>query len=330
MSIFSSKGRIGRQEFFITSLASIIFGLVGMLVPTVLIVKASGLQLITFLELALPQAFIVPALHNQGSVVFFYLFFIIVSCIQLMYISQVAVIKRLHDLNESGWNYFSFFNNKRNRLLVVRGTIGPNSFGEDPIPQSDTTSISEGFNRKRMFFTEDRFSEIFEKGRISRAKFWYYIVLCVCVFSLNFLVSVPLMKMSMSYSYFGGELLPVAFFFFILILCVTLFISIVFFCTAVRKRLQDRNKGKIWLGAAIGGFFLVEQTHYFSLIVPCILFLECGFLKGTVGPNQFGPDPLDVSSQIGQVTPSQAPEPSTSVVLQQTMPEVQPISNISA
>lgn len=58
---------------------------------------------------------------------------------------------------------------------------------------------------------------------------------------------------------------------------VTLWVSI----AADVRRYHDRDKSGWWV---------------FIVLVPVVgaawLFVECGFLLGTVGPNRFGPDPL--------------------------------------
>ena|SRR5215471_11831081 len=47
------------------------------------------------------------------------------------------------------------------------------------------------------------------------------------------------------------------------------------------KRYHDRNR--------CGWFLLIVLVPFFG---PLWLFIELGFLRGTVGPNRFGPDPL--------------------------------------
>ena len=56
----------------------------------------------------------------------------------------------------------------------------------------------------------------------------------------------------------------------------------------------------LWIGLAVGA----KRSHdldasawrLLTAFIPCIgflwLFIELGFLKGTAGPNRFGPDPL--------------------------------------
>jgi len=58
----------------------------------------------------------------------------------LIYPSIVVVIKRLHDRNRSGWFLFLFFVPfvglwPAIETYFLRGTRGPNRFGEDPIGQ---------------------------------------------------------------------------------------------------------------------------------------------------------------------------------------------------
>jgi uncharacterized membrane protein YhaH (DUF805 family) len=69
------------------------------------------------------------------------------------------------------------------------------------------------------------------------------------------------------------------------------------------KRLHDRNKSAWWLilfylvpgvldsiGEQFGGASLVFSLAAFALSIWGLV--ELGFLRGTVGPNQYGPDPL--------------------------------------
>jgi uncharacterized membrane protein YhaH (DUF805 family) len=54
------------------------------------------------------------------------------------------------------------------------------------------------------------------------------------------------------------------------------------------KRYHDRNK--------LGGWILIGIIPYVGWIW---MIIELGFLKGTVGPNQFGTDPLE--SKLGSI-----------------------------
>ncbi len=54
-------------------------------------------------------------------------------------------------------------------------------------------------------------------------------------------------------------------------------------CVAV-KRFHDRGKSGLWV-----------LIQFVPVIGPAWFFVEAGCLRGTVGPNQYGPDPLDCS-----------------------------------
>jgi uncharacterized membrane protein YhaH (DUF805 family) len=70
------------------------------------------------------------------------------------------------------------------------------------------------------------------------------------------------------------------------------------------KRLHDRNKSAWWLvlfyvapGVASG---IGDQMEYLGFVLHLVAFaitvwafVELGCLRGTVGPNQYGPDPLE-------------------------------------
>lgn len=72
------------------------------------------------------------------------------------------------------------------------------------------------------------------------------------------------------------------------------------------KRLHDRNKSGWWAlpvillpvllnGAGRGGLVTASSAmtlQWVSLALAVLGIVELGFLRGTVGPNQFGPDPL--------------------------------------
>jgi len=75
------------------------------------------------------------------------------------------------------------------------------------------------------------------------------------------------------------------------------------------KRLHDRNISGWWQLAPTGisilsliGGFIGSILGFVSVICGLILFIICGFLKGTPGPNRFGPDPLDkkINSNLSQ------------------------------
>lgn len=124
-------------------------------------------------------------------------------------------------------------------------------------------------------------------GRINRAKYWYAGFALVAAFVLAILIVV------VTKWYVFGE-------YFIMVL----FLSIVFSTLAlVIKRLHDRGKSAWWLlifyvlpaviqwfGDTFGGAALLFYWLAFGISVWA--FVELGFIRGTVGPNRFGSDPL--------------------------------------
>lgn len=115
------------------------------------------------------------------------------------------------------------------------------------------------------------------QGRVNRAKFWLvsiamWVVMMV-VFGVIFggaaMSSDPAAAMS-SIGLVGGIVLLIVY---VLVLWIGLALGV--------KRWHDRNKSGWWI---------------LIIFVPFIgglwYLIECGFLKGTTGPNQYGPDPL--------------------------------------
>lgn len=58
------------------------------------------------------------------------------------------------------------------------------------------------------------------------------------------------------------------------------------------KRLHDRDESGWW------------SLVYFIPVVCLWVFIKCGFLKGTPGPNRFGPDPLAPPEQSYNSAPA--------------------------
>jgi uncharacterized membrane protein YhaH (DUF805 family) len=146
------------------------------------------------------------------------------------------------------------------------------------------------------------------RGRINRAKFWLAVLIYLVVQTLAWLL------VGMSTSEGAGALL-------VNIVGLAVFVSGIFVAI---KRLHDRNRSGWWLllfyiapgvlmtaGAAIWFLGILGDASagagaagaVFMLAGAAIgiwAFVELGCLRGTVGPNQYGPDPLE---------PTQAPAP---------------------
>ena len=127
-------------------------------------------------------------------------------------------------------------------------------------------------------------------GRINRAKYWlaavvYIVIVAVLgtlVYELDMVEEMP------------GLLI---------LLAVVIYIPLIISGVAVGiKRLHDRDKSGWWLlvfyvlPALLGwlaettGPYLVFELASFAFAIWGLI--ELGFLRGTSGPNQYGPDPL--------------------------------------
>jgi uncharacterized membrane protein YhaH (DUF805 family) len=124
------------------------------------------------------------------------------------------------------------------------------------------------------------------EGRINRAKYWLatliYTVIVVAMIGAGYLFDFS----SLFFAVF-------------VIVCIALFVSGV---AVGIKRLHDRDKSGWWLllfyvvpGVFDGMDRVLEPNLIFNLISLAIslwMIVELGFLRGTFGPNQYGPDPL--------------------------------------
>ena len=108
-------------------------------------------------------------------------------------------------------------------------------------------------------------------GRISRSTYWYAIAACTVVPCICILVLILSEPVHFSVTGF-------------FVLCVYWLTFYCRFPIAV-KRWHDRNK--------LGWWVFIE---WIPLIGPIWTIIECGFLKGTDGPNRFGVNPLNLQS----------------------------------
>ena len=153
-------------------------------------------------------------------------------------------------------------------------------------------------------------------GRINRAKWWLFLLVCIGYFIAIWVVSLILMQVSLSILAIWG------------IITLIGYIVLIYSSLAVgAKRLHDRNKGAIWLlvfygipmaiscyymytiygsfGAAMGAtdqqaavmnMMQAMQGLWWLQLIDLVVgiwgLVELGILKGTTGDNQYGPDPL--------------------------------------
>ena len=114
------------------------------------------------------------------------------------------------------------------------------------------------------------------QGRIGRGKFWLGFL---GLFIANIVVSIILAMLG-----FGSDIDPAtgalssgAWIGLLITLVIFVWPSICIY----GKRFHDRNKSAWWMM-----IMFVPIIGFFWLLI------ECGFLKGTEGPNDYGPDPL--------------------------------------
>jgi uncharacterized membrane protein YhaH (DUF805 family) len=135
-------------------------------------------------------------------------------------------------------------------------------------------------------------------GRINRAKYWLYVVgafVAITVVAL-FLIGVAALSPMLM-------MVPSA-------VAAVIYLVLLYAGLAVgAKRLHDRNKSAWWLlafyfaPALLSGVAGVPDSLGLKLIAGfasmalCIWgFVELGYMGGTVGPNQYGPDPIPVTA----------------------------------
>ena len=124
------------------------------------------------------------------------------------------------------------------------------------------------------------------EGRIPRKTFWLAILVMIVIsWILQFiLVAIfgtsmmpdatltPEEQMAQAENMMGAMMIPL-----VILMLITLWPSLAIYT----KRWHDRNKSGWWslimLVPIIGGIWLL---------------VECGFLRGTEGPNNYGPDPI--------------------------------------
>jgi len=115
------------------------------------------------------------------------------------------------------------------------------------------------------------------QGRTNRAKFWLVALAIFVVEAILFAMLGSNIAMSDDPQEALARMGPVTSIVLLLFGILVTWISI----AVGIKRFHDRNKSGVWV---------------LIIFVPVIgslwYLIECGFLKGTTGPNNYGPDPL--------------------------------------
>jgi uncharacterized membrane protein YhaH (DUF805 family) len=114
------------------------------------------------------------------------------------------------------------------------------------------------------------------EGRINRARYWTGIVVIIVVEVIALAISAIIGFI------LGNNIVTTLIGILAMIVCVAMIWPSIALGV---KRFHDRNKSGWWVLIAfvpvIGGLWYL---------------IECGFLEGTKGPNQFGPDPLPAAA----------------------------------
>jgi uncharacterized membrane protein YhaH (DUF805 family) len=147
------------------------------------------------------------------------------------------------------------------------------------------------------------------RGRIGRGQYWtavaIYIAISIVLIALGFIMfgnSILALSGEDSDGVIAGLVSKGIGFFLILVLVyIPMMISGIFVGI---KRLHDRNKSGWWLllfyfgpmvlgwiGSAIGPEWLFSLAGF---AISIWMLVELGFLRGTIGPNQYGPDPVSM------------------------------------
>jgi len=266
---FSFRGRNGRKEHFLnhTLVIILVYLLLGVFevgssqLPTVLHVQA---QSSSFKTLRLIE-------HVLEFVV----------CVVLFVGSLAGAVKRLHDRDRSGWFYLIVLIPMFGpawlgiELGLLRGTVGPNRFGPDPLagqPSAGNVRLADWF----------RFG-----GRVCRGQYWLNYALVIG--TINGLIAVIMSCFTVTDKFLHlaakNEVFHIAWILAqgaAVVLWVALFIAGL---AGAVKRLHDRDRS--------GWFYLI---FFVPVIGTLWLLVELGFLRGTQGENRFGPDPLMVRS----------------------------------
>jgi uncharacterized membrane protein YhaH (DUF805 family) len=132
------------------------------------------------------------------------------------------------------------------------------------------------------------------QGRLNRKPYWMAVIATMVIIILLLLVALVMIREHRFE--FAGLTMAIL---------VILYVPLVWIGLAIgAKRLHDRDKSAWWLIvfyampgilSAVGnqmedvGFMVL---HVISFAISVWAFVELGCLRGTVGPNRYGPDPL--------------------------------------
>lgn len=141
-------------------------------------------------------------------------------------------------------------------------------------------------------------------GRVNRAKCWRVTFLNIFCLML-FMLIVPLNLAGSFGNADASWAAPLSLALIIGTMGPAVIISTWCYCAIAIKRLHDRNKSGWWLAAFYGAPILLDKlwdrldhptlaygVSFIGLVLSVWGFIEIFCLRGTRGPNPFGPDPL--------------------------------------
>jgi uncharacterized membrane protein YhaH (DUF805 family) len=139
MSIFSYKGRIGRQKYLL--------GLILVAVVSTIVEFLYFFIILTSVSLLLSKA-------GFFAVILVFLLGIIISFIPIFLISPL-IVKRFHDVDKSGKWWFALLIPIYNihlaiGLLTERGTLGSNQYGEDSLLPNTPDDVFNRFSQNKI------------------------------------------------------------------------------------------------------------------------------------------------------------------------------------
>jgi uncharacterized membrane protein YhaH (DUF805 family) len=135
-------------------------------------------------------------------------------------------------------------------------------------------------------------------GRLNRGKYWLAFLITSVIAAVCISIFAVLMN-GLRMGIYGGSVMVV-------IALITIVLIAIFWSSLALacKRLHDRNKSAVWLLLfwlapsvlnAIGQSIGAGAGAFVALAGAAIAiwgFVEIGCLKGTTGPNDYGPDPV--------------------------------------
>ena len=127
------------------------------------------------------------------------------------------------------------------------------------------------------------------QGRVSRSRYWLLAWLPQVILFSPFIILFSMFKAGISPNlaiWYGS-------FYFLLALPILLLAIMVLSVITIVKRYHDIDKSGWWI--------LVSFVPVIGFIWS---FIECGFIKGTDGPNRFGADPLQDSIPMNTTQPA--------------------------